>query len=128
MTSLTQLGYSRVLCGLYFGVIALWLSLFLSYRQIHFEMVGNNPWAAFATGGFPLTAFEYPIPPMGGDIPSAKSLPPFAANLLFWLAIAIPAMFLIPARFFTQTFQSMLIPATAILTLMGFVYVLLLFD
>ena len=126
MTIQIQLWQSRVLFGLCLGVIALWLSLFLSYRRIYFETVDNNPWATYGDGGFPLTAFEYPS--MGSDIPPAKSWPPFAANLFFWLAVAIPAMFLIPARFFTKIFQSILILGTAITTLIGFVYLLLKFD
>jgi len=48
--------------------MSLWVSLFLSNRLVRWPGPGDldDP---EAVAGFPLTAFEYPYPPMGGDAP-----------------------------------------------------------
>jgi len=68
--------------------MSLWISLFMSTRLLRWPGPGDldDP---VATAGFPLTAFEYPYPPMGGDVPPLAQWLPFFLNYLFWIMISI---------------------------------------
>jgi len=48
-----------------------------------------------AVGGFPFKAFEYPMPPMGGDVPPISMWPIFYVNYAVWIAVAIAIGFLL---------------------------------
>lgn len=81
------------------GNILLWISLFVSERDVP----GLTPdlydvEKIVAKGGFPLTAFNYPTPPMGNDVPPFSMWPNFYLNMIFWFLIAILIFFIFPKK------------------------------
>ena len=117
---------NKILPAISLGVILQWLSLFLSYRQLPdaFEDV-QKPIAA---GGFPLKIFEYPAHPMGGGWPPAEMWPAFFLNLGIWCAVGFVLTLLFSKKLDNKKAQAALIATALILTLMGCLYLVLLFD
>ncbi len=109
--------------------ILLWLSLWLSTRAAPKAWL-ENIYLPIQTAGFPFRTFEYPHPPMGGDIPPAATWPLFFLNYAFWFFVAhalasllknVPEQKMIKIRaafFFVGT----------IFSIMGLGYLLLKFD
>lgn len=71
------------------GSFLLWATHFLSTRTLVFvEGAGPNG-DPMASAGFPLLAFLYPFPPLGGDVPPFGQWIPFFLNYGFWLALSL---------------------------------------
>ncbi len=109
--------------------ILLWLSLWLSTRAVP-QVWPENIQLPIQTAGFPFRAFEYPHPPMGGDVPPAAMWPLFFLNYAFWFFVAYalaslfknvpePKMVKIRAGFFF---------IGTILSIMGLGYLVMKFD
>lgn len=75
------------LCIMSLAVVFHWLSIWGSYQILPVvnEVTHND---VFAIAGFPLHTFNYPYPPMGGDVPPIASWPWFYGNELFWMLTA----------------------------------------
>jgi len=79
------------------GSMALWVSLFVSTMPTR-QAFPLDPYSIKADAGFPLTAFRYPHPPMGHDVPPYEMWPAFFVNYVFWLALAFIAVRLLRPR------------------------------
>lgn len=108
------------------SIILQWLSLFFSYQKL--SQITRDLTEPFATGGFPLKIFEYPVPPMGHDWPPAETWPMFFLNLLLWLILSFFILFFIKKDFFTNKKSLLLFGLACFFTLIGIFYLMLLFD
>jgi len=108
------------------GVILQWLTLFFSYRELPnaFEDI-NKP---IATGGFPLKAFEYPVPPMGSDWPPADMWPMFFANLAIWLVVGILIALIFGKKLENNKVFKTIVISAILLSVIGIFYIILKFD
>jgi uncharacterized MnhB-related membrane protein len=69
------------------GSVFLWISLWLSIKILP-QSSPVNVSAPIESAGFPFTAFLYPHPPMGNDVPPLNMWPPFFLNAVIWMSIA----------------------------------------
>lgn len=125
--ALTPFGRARWTVVGCLGIVALWCSVFLSYRRA--IPPSEDLHGTFAAGGFPFVAFAYPVPPMGSDLPPIGSLAPFLANLVFWTLAAAVLSFavrreLLRARPFRRLAAALAVSTSVI----GAFYLLLQFD
>lgn len=116
------------------GWIANWAALFLSYRlnpAFKWPESGmptldlNNPESIYATGGFPLRAYDYPFPPLGPG--PEQSEWPFVLNVIFWILIAYIVVYCLRGKF-PKYFENIVGGAAVITTLIGLGYLLIRFD
>lgn len=109
--------------GLSLGAILTWLSLVISNKDL-----GNNSLSIpDATGGFPITAFEYPPAALGSDVPPTDSWELFYLNLFFWIIIGA-AISIALRKYFSRQVSFKLFAASLIVSLFGLGYLMLKFD
>lgn len=104
--------------------IALWISLFLSYRIAPNAYLTND--FPIANGGFPFRVFGYPGTSMGGDVPPLQSWPVFYLNVIFWTILSFgffPLLKRIP-----RAARTYILLTAMLTTLAGASYLLLQFD
>lgn len=112
------------------GTVFLWLSLFFSYTELPNAYHNMNISEPIATGGFPLKAFEYPVPPMGNDWPPSNAWFPFFINFIIWLCVST----FLTSLFFEKETENRkwlirIIPFLAIIfSIVGVVYITFKFD
>jgi len=106
------------------GVSLNWLSLFFSYHRL--QNININQ--VFATGGFPLKVFEYPLPPMGHDWPPLGTWPIFFVNLFIWIAFAFLIVFLTGKKMENRKRMAISVISALVLSLFGIFYIMLTFD
>jgi|GEM_PF-4599662 len=103
-----------------------WGSVFLSYRPI---ADASRP-EIFATGGFPLSTFEYPIPPLGAGVPWGLVLLPMGVNFVFCFLVSVCALLVLPINFLEKRhwYMPLLIIVSLAMTFIGLIYLVLKFD
>lgn len=123
VTVLKRSTFSFIFCS---AIIAQWLSLVLSEHSIPYTDFMKEPVAA---GGFPLTIFQYPQPPMGHDLPPYSMWPKFYLNFLIWIVIAVVVYFFIPAHLKkNKKILTIMWLLAGLLSFWGFGYVGIKFD
>lgn len=118
------------------GLIFLWISLFFSYSPIKPpppSASSGNPEYAFspiATGGFPLTAFTYPQPPLGDDTIPKESLALFVVNYFFWILVSFVVVKWIMPRFWSKHSVDvfLFLSGACFLTFIGVIYLMIQYD
>jgi len=137
-----KLNYSIFLA---FGisVILFYASLFMSYQEIGRKwwfwestdrrIVGETDlYKPIATGGFPIKAFGYSVPPMGSDEPPIEAWPLFFANMAIWFVAGNIIVAFLPKKYFNSKKAENIILAVFLLSglviIYGLFYVLLKFD
>lgn len=119
------------------GITLFWLSHFASYKpNPEFSMdevlAGggafdlNNPGTIYASGGFPLKAYDYPFPPLGPG--PHQPIWPLAINLLFWIAICYGVMWLYRTEKIPVWISRGVTILAIVTTIIGMGYLLLKFD
>lgn len=109
--------------GLSLGVILMWLSLVVSNQDL-----GNNSLnLPDATGGFPITAFEYPPGALGSNIPPVDSWGLFYLNLGFWIIVGAGIVIKF-YKYFSRQVSFKLFATSMITSLFGLGYLMLKFD
>ena len=116
---------NRIIFTICFGTTLCWFSLFLSVKKI---LNHQDIYKPYATGGFPLKAFEYPYPPMGGNWPPADSWPPFFINFLFWLFFGFVVSLFLRKKLEDKKVINFLLISASFFFLLGVFYVRLIFD
>lgn len=116
------------------GWIANWMALFLSYRlNSAFKWPENgiptldldNPESIYATGGFPIRAYDYPVPPLGPG--PEQSEWPFVLNALFWILIAYVVVYIMRGKF-PKHFENIVAGGAVLMTVFGALYLIIRFD
>jgi len=111
------------------AIIALWFSLFISYQTNLTDSEKNNLNAPMAFGGFPVSAFEYPIPPLGNGFPPSEAWPRFFINFIFWFLVSGALAIILPKRIILHSITYKISGSLAIiLTAIGLLYLLIQFD
>ena len=106
------------------GIIMMWIALFISCRDLPDIYDLSKP---VATGGFPITAFEYPPSALGSNVPPANTWELFYLNLFFWIVIGIGVAILL-RRHLNKKRLSLFFVASVIISIYGLGYLLLKFD
>ncbi len=110
------------------GAILHWLALFLSYKELPAKTFYNGI-DPIAVGGFPFRVFNYPFPPMGGDLPPTNTWPVFMAHYLFWIVIAGVITCFLPKKITNNRIATFFLAIFCILlSFLSFGRLLLLFD
>lgn len=117
---------NKIVSGLGIGLILQWIALFASYQKLPnaYEDISKP----IATGGFPVQAFEYPVPPLGGDWPPAHMWPSFFLNLAIWLAVGLIFAFMLGGKLKDQRTVKIIMIIAFVTTFLGIKYINLLFD
>ena len=102
----------------------MWISLFISYQRLPDANNLNKP---IATGGFPITAFEYPPSVLGNNIPPIDSWGLFYLNLSFWIVIGICIAMLL-RKHLKKRISYIFLVASIIISIYGLGYLLIKFD
>ncbi len=110
----------RLALGLTAGITLHWLVLILSYRPY-----SNN--LPFASGGFPIHVFDYPLPPMGNGIPLER-LDGLLYHFIFWTILTFIISFLLPKKWVTKNATIIATSLAVITTIIGIIYLLIKFD
>ena len=108
------------------GIIMTWISLVVSYQNfpdIH-SLSLSKP---IATGGFPITAFEYPSGALGNNVPPVDSWGLFYLNLFFWIVVGT-SVATIFRRHLNKKMSYIFFIASFIISIYGLGYILLKFD
>jgi len=106
--------------ALLLGIIMMWISLFVSYQ----DLPDSKP---VATGGFPITAFEYPPGALGSNVPPIDSWELFYLNLCFWIVIGTGLTILL-RKYLNKKRCCIFLIASIIISIYGLGYILLKFD
>ena len=106
------------------GIIMMWISLFISYQRLPDANSLSRP---IATGGFPITIFEYPPGALGNDSPPIDSWGLFYLNLGFWIIIGTGIAILLRKRLNKQVSYIFLVTSITI-SIYGLGYLLIKFD
>ena len=106
------------------GVIMMWISLVVSYQNLPDIHNLSKP---IATGGFPITAFEYPPGALGNNFPPVDSWGLFYLNLCFWIVVGASITILL-RKHLNKKRSYIFIAATIIISIYGLGYILLKFD
>lgn len=117
---------NKIISALGIGIILQWLSLFLSYRELPNAYKDINK--PITTSGFPFKVFEYPVPPMGSNWPSADSWLTFFLNLAIWLIIGIVAVLLLGKKLENKKTIKTISILAVLLSVIGVSYIRLKFD
>lgn len=108
--------------------VLLWSSLLISEAPISYSIIPELS-APVEKAGFPFTVFQYPFPPMGGDLPPLRMWPLFFSNYAFWLmpgaAISLIVMRNSRPR---RNITSSMLALTVLVGLCGLGYTVLKFD
>lgn len=107
------------------GTILLWISLFLSYRELSDVQGIYKP---VATGGFPLRVFEYPVPPMGGNWPPQDNWILFFLNFAVWLIVGFVLSLLFGKKLENKKIMNALIILAILFSAFGLLYIRIKFD
>ncbi len=107
------------------GTILLWISLFLSYRELPDVQDIYKP---MAISGFPLRAFEYPFPVMGGNWPPQDNWVLFLLNFAIWLIVGFVLSLLFGKRLENKKIMNALIILTILFSSLGLLYIRIKFD
>lgn len=113
--------------GLSLGVILMWLSLVVSNKNLPYNYIDFSNPAPAAIGGFPITAFEYPLGALGSNVPPTDSWGLFYLNLGFWIILGA-AVSIILRKYFSRQVSFKLFASSAIISLCGLGYLMLKFD
>ena len=114
------------IAALSLGVIMMWISLVVSYQNLP-DIHSLSLSKPMATGGFPITAFEYPSGALGNDVPPADSWGLFYLNLCFWIVVGTSIAILL-RKHLNKKRSYIFIVATIIISIYGIGYILLKFD
>lgn len=106
------------------GIIMMWISLVISYQNLPDIYNLSKP---VATGGFPITAFEYPPSALGSDVPPVDSWGLFYLNLFFWIIAGASVAMLLRKHLNKKTSYVFFI-ASIIISIYGLGYLFLKFD
>lgn len=106
------------------GVIMMWIALFVSCRDLPDIYNLSKP---VATGGFPITAFEYPPSVLGSNVPPANTWGLFYLNLFFWIIIGTGVAILL-CRHLNKKMLSLFFVVSVVISIYGLGYLLLKFD
>lgn len=107
------------------GTILLWVSLFLSYRELPNV---QDIYKTMATGGFPLRALEYPFPVMGGNWPPQNNWVLFFLNFAVWLIVGFVLSLLFGKRLENKKITNALIILAIFFSVLGLFYIRIKFD
>lgn len=112
------------------ATIGLWISLFFSYHSLPGGgvIIPNVPYTIGSTGGWPFTAFRYPLPPMGGDYVPNESFFSFFFNFVFWAVLAGLALMLVPKKIVDRMNDGGAAILAGFITFVGILYLLIRFD
>lgn len=106
------------------GIIMMWISLVISYQNLPDIYNLSKP---IATGGFPITAFEYPPGALGSDVPPVDSWGLFYHNLFFWIIIGTSIAILL-RKHLNKKISFIFFIASIIMSIYGLGYLFLKFD
>ena len=106
------------------GIIMMWIALFISCRDLPDIYDLSKP---VATGGFPITAFEYPPGALGSNVPPGNTWKLFYLNLFFWIVIGAGVAILL-RRHLNKKRLFLFFVASVIISIYGLGYLLLKFD
>lgn len=118
-----EIYFKRTIFAVSSGAILLWLSLFLSYKNLPYS---EDIYLPVATGGFPVTAFYYPSGAMGGGV-LREDLSIFFVNYIILCGLCFIAAIFLGKRMTPRMTASTLFPAI-FLTLVGVFYLMIKFD
>lgn len=107
------------------GTILLWISLFLSYRELP---DAQDIYKLMATGGFPLRAFEYPFPAMGGNWPPQDNWVLFFLNFAVWLIAGFVLSLLFGKRLENKKIMRIFVILAILFSVSGLLYTRIKFD
>ena len=103
----------------------MWISLVVSYQNL--PDAYDNLSKPVATGGFPITVFEYPPGAMGSNVPPVESWGLFYLNLFFWIVIGTGVAILL-RKCLNKKRSYIFLVASIIISIYGLGYLLLKFD
>ena len=106
------------------GIIMMWISLFISYQRLPDANSLSKP---IATGGFPITIFEYPPGALGNDSPPIDSWGLFYLNLGFWIIIGTGIAILL-RKHLNKRISYICLIVSIIISIYGLGYLFIKFD
>lgn len=109
------------------SVILGFASLLFSYREV--IPTPEDSSATFASGGFPIRAFEYPFPALGSNEIPLRMLLLYGVDILFWVAIILILSMVIPqVKNVITKYHVVLIPLGTIALSVTYLYLMIRFD
>ncbi len=106
------------------GIIMIWISLFTSYQRLPDANSLSKP---IATGGFPITVFEYPPGALGNNNPPIDSWGLFYLNLVFWIIVGTGIAILL-RKHLNKRISYIFLTMSIIISIYGLGYILIKFD
>ncbi len=116
--------HNITIAALSLGVVMMWIALFISHQDLPDIYGLSKP---VATGGFPITAFEYPPGALGNNNPPVDSWGLFYLNLYFWIVIGASISVLL-RKHLNKKKSYIFLAASIVMSIYGLGYLLLKFD
>ncbi len=119
------------------AIILAWVSLWVSIHDVPVSDSDIDQYLASPTvfdppvqarGGWPFAVFNYPVAPLGNDIPPDGSIFPFALNVTVFFIIAWAVLNIMPTRWKTLKLERSLVLAAFAINSLGLLQTIIMFD